>query len=39
MTNPDEFVAECFADSILNMDKANETSKKVYEVIKKYFGK
>lgn len=39
MTSPDEFVAECFADVTLNGDKAKETSKKVYEVIKKYFGK
>ncbi|MCQ2507246.1 MAG: phage head morphogenesis protein [Dorea sp.] len=39
MSNSDEFVAESFADVIMNGENANYYSKQVYKVIEKYFGK
>lgn len=38
-TMADEFMAESFTDCRFNGDNAKEYSKKVYSVIKKYFGK
>lgn len=39
LTNTDEFVAEAFADVVINGESAKQYSKDVYSIIVKYFGK
>lgn len=39
LSNSDEFMAEAFADAVINGDNALQYSKDVYNVIVKYFGK
>lgn len=39
LTKSDEFVAEAFADVVINGDNATDYSKEVYNILEKYFGK